>query len=221
MIVTQISVIGHAKHITNNLINNYQIKLLEDKYGEIEIRWIDKPSQISSDDLMCICLRYYKLIKPKYFNRPKHGTFVIHASDLPKGRGWAPVNWAIINGESEIISTSFKIDEGCDTGPYHLKTRIPLLPTDTIVTAYEKVEKDFLTHLISLITEALTQNKITLYPQEGQPTIYPRRTADDSELDINKTIAEQWNLLRACHNQDYPAFFKIHNKKIIITYEIQ
>ncbi len=51
------------------------------------------------------------------------------------------------------------------------------------------------------------------HAQEGERIYYPRRTPHDSELDINKTIAEQWNLIRACDNEAYPSFFIINGNK--------
>ena len=49
-------------------------------------------------------------------------------------------------------------------------------------------------------------------PQEGEESFYPRRTPKDSELDVNKTILEQFNLLRAVDNERYPAFFQVGGK---------
>ena len=53
-------------------------------------------------------------------------------------------------------------------------------------------------------------------PQQGGESFYPRRTPKDSELDVNRTIAEQFNLLRVVDNERYPAFFKVNGKNYII-----
>ena len=59
-------------------------------------------------------------------------------------------------------------------------------------------------------------NKLLPQKQEGKETIYPRRRPKDSELDITKTIEEQFNLLRIVDNEKYPAFFNIDGKEYIL-----
>ena len=60
-----------------------------------------------------------------------------------------------------------------------------------------------------------------MYPklQKGDVSYYPRRTIEDSELDVDKTIREQFNLLRVVDNDNYPAFIKMHDKKYILKIE--
>ena len=94
----QISVLGKRRYLVDQLEAIFP--------SQLKIRHIEKPSEISQDDDLTFCLSYYRLIKPPYFNWPKHGTFVAHASDLPKGRGWAPVNWALIHGEERVVVLS-------------------------------------------------------------------------------------------------------------------
>ena len=56
-------------------------------------------------------------------------------------------------------------------------------------------------------------------PQKGKESFYPKRTAKDSRLDIDKTIKEQFNLLRIADNEEYPAFFEIDNHRYILKIE--
>lgn len=181
---------------------------------------LETPKDLTEEYDVAFFLSYYKLVKSEWFNKPKHGSFVIHATDLPKGRGWAPVNWALINEDEKIVVTSFQIDEGCDTGPYHLKTEVPIDITDTIDTAYGKIEDDMIVHLKSIIDDIKMNNKVSLIEQSGEPTWNPRRRPEDSELDVNKSLLELWPLIRACHNDDYPAFFRLNGKKIYLRYEV-
>lgn len=207
----QISVLGKRRYLVDQLKKDFP---------SLKVRHIENPSEIHESDDLTFCLSYYKLIKPPLYDLPKYGTFVCHASDLPKGRGWAPVNWAIINGEDQITLTTFKVDGGCDTGPYHIKSSVPLEIDDTIHTAYAKIEIEILAHLKSVVSELLEFGKITLHQQEGEPTFYERRRKKDSELDPNLSLSEQWNKLRACDNDEYPAFFWLHGKKIVLKYKV-
>lgn len=217
----QIAILGHRAHIfSNNIIlaTYHKLGLTADNNRYLSGH---KPHQeLSEDDDIAFCLGYYHLIPPKYFNKPKHGTFVIHATDLPRGRGWAPVNWALIRGDSHIHITSFKVDEGCDTGPYYTKSSCVIDEMDTVNSAYDKVHIECANHISSILTELVETGSLTLHEQVGEPSWNPRRTPNDSELDPHKTIAEQWNLLRATDNKEYPAFFRMNGKKVILRYEV-
>lgn len=200
---------------------SYLVSILELGLSGTDVVYVlENPKDLTEEYDVAFFLSYYKLVKSKHFNKPKHGSFVIHATDLPKGRGWAPVNWALINNEEQITVTSFKVDEGCDTGPYHLKTQVPIDITDTIDTAYEKVEDNMRIHLKSIIDDIRLENKVSLTEQSGEPTWNPRRRPEDSELDIDKPLSELWPLIRACHNEDYPAFFKLNGKKVYLKHEV-
>jgi len=225
----QIAVLGNRSHI---LINKHvlecftklgltlkNIRYLSPPYVKWHKAYVDHKWLSEKDDI-AFCLGYHKLIEPEYFNKPKHGTFVLHATDLPRGRGWAPVNWALIRGDSEIYVTSFKVDEGCDTGLYHTKSSCEIDKMDTFESAYNKVENECAKHIVEILTELNNVGSLSLHEQVGEPTWNPRRTPRDSELDPNKTIAEQWNIMRATDNDEYPAFFKLHNKKVILRYEV-
>ncbi len=70
---------------------------------------------------------------------PRLGTFNLHGSLLPKYRGAAPINWAIINGEKESGVTTFFIDEKIDTGRILLQEKVRIEPRETIGTLYDKL----------------------------------------------------------------------------------
>ena len=79
----------------------------------------------ASPDLIVVAA-YGQILRPKLFTIPPHGTVNIHASLLPAYRGAAPVNWAIINGETTTGITTFLIDEGMDTGDILLQRSLPI-----------------------------------------------------------------------------------------------
>ena len=73
------------------------------------------------------------------WNLPNLGTFNLHASLLPNYRGAAPINWAIINGETETGVTTFFIDEKIDTGEIIMQSKVKILPTDNAGTLQDKL----------------------------------------------------------------------------------
>jgi len=133
-----------------------------------------------------------------------HAVLVLHASDLPKGRGWSPHIWSIVNGKSEITLCLLEASEPVDSGDVWLRKKIifeghELLPEINDKLFYAELE------LMSEAVEAF--DKITPEPQAGDPGLYMvKRTPEDSRIDPSKTIVEQFDLLRVVDSERYPAF---------------
>lgn len=137
--------------------------------------------------------------------------YVIHESDLPKGRGWSPLAHQILEGKNSIPFTAIRADEGIDTGPAVLRETLTL-------SGYELADE---IHAKSAEVKCKMMLEILLFPlqevpQTGEPSHYARRTPKDSELDPDKTIREQFNLMRICDPR-FPAFFELDGHR----YEIQ
>lgn len=161
-------------------------------------------------------LSYHRIIEKKYLDKNKHN-IVIHASELPKGKGWAPMFWQILEGKSKIIFSMFEASLGVDDGDIYMKDILNL-------TGYE-LNQELRYKQANLIIEmclkfyiSYNQYKVTS-KQEGYESFYEKRTLKDSELDINKSIDTQFNLLRIVDNEDYPAFFEKDGKKYILKIE--
>lgn len=150
-----------------------------------------------------------KIVKKDILNRNTHN-IVVHESALPLGKGWSPLTWQILEGRDDIPITLFEAREELDSGEIYLQ--------DTMIFEGNELNAE-LKNKQGEKTAALCLKFVEQYPhitgriQSGNATFYPRRTAKDSELDINKTIAEQFNLLRVVDNERYPAFFRFRNHK--------
>lgn len=83
----------------------------------------------------------FRMLPEAVWNMPPLGTINVHASLLPQYRGAAPINWAIINGETETGVTTFKLQHEIDTGNVLLQKKVAILPEDNIGTLYEKLMK--------------------------------------------------------------------------------
>ena len=186
----------------------------------VTVEYLKKQKEFSERFDVILCVGYYRIIRKKNFDKPKHGTFVLHGSDLPLGRGWAPINWALANQDSHLYVTSFQVDEGCDTGLYFMKTKRPLEDIDTLGSAFVKVEEMCVEHLRGIVVALASGEKMALHEQVGEPTWNERRRPEDSELDLKKPLKELWPLIRACNNDDYPAFFKLDGKRVNLRYEV-
>jgi len=161
-------------------------------------------------------LSYHKIIPENILSLNKHN-IVIHSSDLPQGKGWAPMFWQIIEGKNEIPFTMFEASNGVDNGDIYLQKTLKL----TGFELHDELREKQANFTIEMCLEFL-QN-YDLYknpkPQIGKESFYKKRNKESSKLDIDKTIKEQFNLLRVVSNEDYPAFFEIENKRYVLKVE--
>ena len=142
--------------------------------------------------------------------------FGMHASLLPDYSGGAPLVWAMINGESYTGITLFQLDDGVDSGPVVAQESTPILPTDTISTLYERIEKLGL-EILRKCSPILASGDMKLIPQDpSKRRIMPQRTPADG------LINWQWNavfidrFIRA-QTRPYPgAFTLIGSEKLVI-----
>ena len=142
---------------------------------------------------------------------------VLHASNLPNGRGWSPHVWSILNGENQITVSLLEADESVDRGAIWLKTSFDLEGHELLPEINEKL----FTVELTLMTMAVEQfSQIAPIKQYGDPGLYmPKRSPADSRIDPNKTIAEQFDLLRVVDSQRYPAFFDYRGKRYVVRIE--
>lgn len=142
---------------------------------------------------------------------------VLHASDLPKGRGWSPHIWAITRGESEVTVCLLEASDPVDSGAVWLRERFKLDGHELLPEINQKL---FAAEL-ALMTQAIKGfGQIRPQPQEGDPGTYLRkRTPEDSRLDPEKTIAEQFDLLRVVDSERFPAFIDYRGQRYQIRIE--
>ena len=144
-------------------------------------------------------------------------TLVLHASDLPYGRGWSPHVWSILKGHNKFIVTLLEAEDSVDTGDIWKKEEFNLVGNELC----DEINKKLFNTELSLMTYAIENfHSITPFsqPQLSSPH-FPRRTASDSEIDVHKTIAEQFELMRVADPNRYPAFFMHRNRKFILRLE--
>jgi methionyl-tRNA formyltransferase len=138
---------------------------------------------------------------------------VAHQSDLPAGRGWSPLAWQIIEGKNEIPVALFEAVLELDAGPVYFRDTIHLeghelsdelrrRQAESAVGLFER----FLAAYPDVVAEA----------QEGTPTFFSRRTPEDCRLDPDRTISEQFDLLRICDNERFPAFFYLRGHRYVL-----
>jgi len=144
---------------------------------------------------------------------------VVHASELPKGKGMSPLTWQILEGKNRIPITLFEAVEAIDAGPVYLREYVDFQGNELLhemqnalgMKIMEMCEV-FLSDWPQILSRGIAQN--------GEPSFYKKRTPDDSRLDPQKSLTEQFNLLRVVDNDRYPAFFEWNGRRYNLKIEI-
>ena len=145
-------------------------------------------------------------------------TLVIHASDLPKGRGWSPMAWEVLNGADHITVSLLNAEDGVDSGDIWQKRRFDLDGTELLSDLNAKL---FETEL-ELMDWALEHCDSTApEPQTGEPSMWPKRTPADSEIDPTKSLTESFDTIRIADPDRFPAFFTHRGATYTIRLEKQ
>jgi methionyl-tRNA formyltransferase len=145
-------------------------------------------------------------------------SLVLHASDLPQGRGWSPHIWQIIGGAREITLSLIEAGERVDSGRIWCQTRFAV-PKDAL---WDEINQRLFDAEVELMDSAL-QGFDTLVPREQSPDVAPtyfaRRTPADSRIDPLQSIASQFDRIRVCDPQRFPAFFELHGCRYTLKLE--
>ncbi len=147
----------------------------------------------------------FRMLPKEVWNMPPLGTFNLHASLLPKYRGAAPINFAIINGEKETGLTTFKIQEQIDTGNIALQEKIKIDEKDTAGSLHDKMM--FVGADLMLKTlELLEQSKLQLIEQDDSQASYaPKITKEFCQINWNQSSKKVYDFIRGL--SPYPAAF--------------
>ena len=141
---------------------------------------------------------------------------VVHESDLPRGRGFSPLTWQVIEGQNEIAICLFEATEDVDAGVVIYRQRIRFAGHELIDELREAQGEKTLDLCLRFLSESSPPEG---EPQRGATSYYLRRQPKDSRLDTERSIAEQFDLLRTVDNMKYPAFFdhRGHRYKLTIN----
>lgn len=187
--------------------------------AESELAASDAEAKDPSDPSLrfCFCLSFGSIVSNKFRSRFGH-TLVVHESDLPRGKGWSPLTWQILEGQNRIPVTLIEAAEQVDSGVIYAQKWLDFQGHELI---------DELRREQAQATHSLCRWFVDFYPesvsnrraQEGEATFYPRRRPSDSCLDENESLSNQFDLLRVVDNRRYPAILahRSFRYKIVVT----
>jgi methionyl-tRNA formyltransferase len=197
----------------NDYIPDFIKQLSKDKYS---VKWVNEIKKVGKGDicflLSCSQIMPNKLIKNNKIN------LVVHESKVPKGKGWSPLSWQILEGNHKIPITMLEVVEKVDSGKIFLNDEM-IFKGHELVDELRIKQKDYTFKLCYKFLKNYPEIRNKGRVQRGESSFFRKRTPASSELDINKTIYENFNLLKIVDNEKYPAFFNINGKKYKIKIE--
>jgi len=176
--------------------------------------WIERIRSWAPD--LILSFYYRSMISEEILNIPRLGAFNMHGSLLPKYRGRAPINWAVLHGEKSTGVTLHHMVKQADAGDIVDQEAVPIGPDDTARDVFDRCVKAARVVLERQI-DALTQGTAPRRKQdESQATYFGGRTPEDGRIDWTAGAEKIYNLIRAV-TQPYPgAFTDVDGKKLFI-----
>lgn len=164
----------------------------------------------------------FRMLPEVVWAMPPLGTFNAHASLLPKYRGAAPINWAVINGETETGITTFFLKHEIDTGDIIQQVRIPIAETDNVEVVHDKLMvlsgklvTETVDNIIAGTVKAIPQAEI----KDVEPTPAPKIFRETCRIDWNQPTKKVYDFIRGL--SPYPAAWTTLNGKAVKIYEAE
>lgn len=169
----------------------------------------DRIRQLQPDFFVVVAFGH--ILSENFLRLPRLGTINIHASLLPKYRGPAPIQWAIINGETETGITTMLMDTGVDTGDILLVRKEPILAEDTAATLHDRLSLSG-AHLLIETLEGFANQTIKPIPQDHSSATYaPLLKKQDGHIRWHEPADKLAAFIRGM--TPWPGAFTFHNEK--------
>lgn len=161
----------------------------------------------------------YRILPKEVFEIPKNGSFNLHASLLPKYRGAAPIQWAIINGENETGVSTFRLEQKVDTGNIIIQKKIAIEPMDDFATLHDKLIDIGREAVIETI-ESIEKGEYKLLKQDDKiATPAPKISKEIMRINWTKSSTEVHNLVRGL--SPYPAAYFDYEGKVFKVFKTE
>ena len=165
---------------------------------------------------LCAVVAYGKILPKAVLDFPKYGCVNLHASLLPKYRGAAPIQWAVLNGDKETGITTMKMDEGMDTGDILLQETLTIGEYETSEELFDRMAKAGGKLLVKTIEEI---DRITPRKQPEGATHAPMITKEMAKIDWNRPARDvsKW----ICGMNSWPVAYSSYKGEILKIYRAE
>ncbi|MBQ4380969.1 MAG: methionyl-tRNA formyltransferase [Bacteroidaceae bacterium] len=163
----------------------------------------------------------FRMLPEVVWSMPRFGTINAHASLLPKYRGAAPINWAVINGETETGVTTFLLKHEIDTGDIIDQVRIPIAESDNVEVVHDRLMA-LSGELVVKTVDSIIDGTFKTTPQDDikdvEPTPAPKIFRDTCRIDWNQSTKRVYDFVRGL--SPYPAAWTMLAGKSVKIYEV-
>jgi len=160
-----------------------------------------------------IVISYGQILSKEVLSIPKVFAINAHASWLPKYRGAAPVNWAIIKGEATTGVSIMKVDEKMDTGPVLLQKESAILPDENAIELEDRLAVTASELLISSLKSIGNNNFVLKAQDDSLASLAPKLKKENGIIDWGRSANDIHNLIRGC--RDWPGAFSCFKGKLL------
>jgi len=209
---------GRGKHLTSPPVKVLAEELGIEVFQPSSLRNEEAFSKLASwqPDLIVVAA-FGQILRQNVLELPKFGCINVHASLLPRWRGAAPINAAILHGDAETGITIMQMDAGLDTGPILAKKAIPILPEDNAGTLFNKLSQLGGEFLAEMLPDYLAgELPPTPQPEEGS-TYAPMLSKQDGELDFSKPAEDLARQVRGYH--PWPGSYTHFSEKLLKVHQ--
>jgi methionyl-tRNA formyltransferase len=159
----------------------------------------------------------FRILPRDVFTIPAKGTFNLHSSLLPKYRGAAPINWAVMNGDHETGVTTFLLDDAVDTGNMLLQEKVPIGPEEDAGIVHDRLA-EVGARLVVESVRGIESGSIVPRPQENQAaTPAPKIFREQCRIDWNSPASSIHNFIRGL--SPHPAAWTMHGGRLLKIYK--
>lgn len=197
-------------------VNDYLKRWIAAQNGVHQVLLARKKSELSGGDILFLisCAEIIGAADRSAYR----ATLVLHASDLPRGRGWSPHIWQLIDGANRITLSLLEAEDKVDSGRIWKKLNFPV-PKHALWDEINALLFDAEIELIDFAVRELERISPTAQDPAIEASYYPRRSPADSQIDPSQSIASQFDRIRVCDPNRFPAFFELHGKKYKLILE--
>ena len=197
-------------------VNSYLLKWVVDNSECHNVTLVHAKQDLPGGDVLFLisCSEIINSQERSAYNK----CLVLHASELPLGRGWSPHIWEILAGKKAITLTCLEAEDAVDSGKIWHQLTVPIASHALAAEINDqifKAEMDLITWILHRFNEIVPVEQ----DRSVVPTYFSKRNPEDSKLDPNRSIASQFDLLRICDPVRFPAYFELLGYKYKLTIE--
>ena len=197
-------------------VNPYLDRWVQARSGKYQVTLVRHRAELLGGDILFLvsCSE----IIPEILRRHYRSTLLLHASDLPVGRGWSPHIWELVSGAEKVTVSLLEAEDPLDSGRIWRKIEVPIPRNalwDEINDVLFRTEIELMDYAVSRIEyiQPLAQSKDIV------PSYYRKRTPVDSKVDPYQSIADQFDVIRVSDPERYPAYFELRGSRYKLIVE--